>query len=148
MFIQTDNLTQIATELNDMLRDCIVETGIFVPVNKNTIRYKNYLISRDKDNSWNVKTSRGRIYNTFLKLSAFAICKLDESSDYTNINNVINYDKIFEKNYTDATQYKYIIKHSKDEVTQDVVLWRYEMVTKIADQAKRKIKRIFYMQIA
>lgn len=146
------NIKDAAQELNNMLNDAIIKAGIFVPVSKNVLQYKNYFIKREQDDSWSIflieNNSKKLLSNTFLKISAFAICKLHEKRNYRDIAEVENSDKIFQKNYIDSKYFRNTYKISTDEAKKDTALWRYEIVNHKAKAAKAQIDQIFYRHIA
>jgi hypothetical protein len=142
-----------ANELNNMLTDAVASRGVFVPVKKNLLQYKNYLIRKDDDGSWTViyvapQNIKYVLANTFLKISAFAVVKLHEKKRERDISSVIFEDKLFENNYTDSIYFKNIFKITQDDARRDNALWRYEIVTAKAKTAKAKIDRTFYRLIA
>ena len=48
------NLKETASELEGMLRDIALKSGIFVPISKDLIRYKKYSVIKLEDGSWAV----------------------------------------------------------------------------------------------
>ena len=144
------DLQQTARDLEHMLTDIALKSGIFVPINKDTIKYKNYLVTRDTPYGWNVfflGTRKQHIGNTFLKVSAFAVVKLHEKRQTHRIDEIFRNDQIFEKNYVDSIYYKNTIKRSNDPQTRDTALWRYEIAHDKAKRSKRIIDGIFYSSI-
>lgn len=151
MSIQIANIKKTAKELDSMLYDLILKSGIFIPINKNTFNYKNYQVSKNTDGSWNVflfSDRKHHIANTFLKVTAFTVCKLHEKGQYQRVDEILEDDRIFEKNYTDSLFYKNTVKISNDNVSKDTALWRYEIVHHKAKEAKGRIDRHFYSSIA
>lgn len=152
MFTQMLNIRDAAQELNNMLNDAIVKAGVFVPVSKNVLQYKNYLVKKEEDDSWTVFLITGKqktqIANTFLKISAFAICKLHEKKNFRDLAEVENSDKVFQTNYIDARYFRHTYKVSSDSAKKDIALWRYEIVNHKAKAAKSQIDKIFYRLIA
>ena len=138
-----------STELEAMVYDIAVRAGIFVPVNKNSVKYKNYLIIKDPDSQWNVfhVSSNTPIATTFLKISAFAICKLHETRHSKSIKEVQLEDDKFRANYLDSVFHKNTYTVSKDAATRDTAQWRYEIVKQRATKSKERIDRIFYSLI-
>lgn len=141
-----------ARDLDSLLHDIVVKQGIFVPIAKDLIRYKNYTLVKDQNGDWIVLIIKnGRkfhIATVLLKISAFAICKLHEKGRNSRVNEVESYDKIFKKNYIDSLFYKKTVESNKDEVTKDNAQWRYEVAISEAKLAKQKIDSIFYASIA
>jgi hypothetical protein len=145
------NLQHISQDLEGMLTDIALKSGIFVPVNRDTIKYKNYLIARDSTEGWNVfylEKRKAHIGKKFLKVSAFALLKLHEKRQYHRITDVLRSDSVFEKNYMDGLYYKNTIKKSKDPLTRDNALWRYEIAHAKARHSKKLIDGTFYSSIA
>jgi hypothetical protein len=152
MFIQTNNIKKTAQELDSMLHEIIMKSGIFVPLSKTTFRYKDYLVVKSEDGGWHCfKVADGRkkhIATTFLKITAFALCKAHEKRHARTVDELLSCDRVFEKNYIDSLFYKKTIKSSTDDVSKDTALWRYEIVHSKAKHAKDRIDGIFYMSIA
>lgn len=151
MSIQTFDLKKTALDLNNMLHDVIVKGGIITPIGKNTYKYKNYLISKNQPAGWNVfflDKNKKHLASTFLKVSAFAICKVYEKRQYNSIEEILRLDSIFEKNYIDSLFFKNTLTTTADLDRKDTALWRYEIVHLKAKEAKQKIDRIFYSSIA
>ena len=146
MYIQTSDIKTLASELNSMLHDFIVDNGIFIPVGKNIIKYKQYYIKKS-DNSWSIHYNSTIIAETFLKISAFVFCKLHESSKHLEIKNLLSQDKEFKKHFIDCKYFENVIKNSQDEVLRNTVLWRYEISTKKAEQLRKKINSMLYRLI-
>jgi len=98
------DVKQAAADLDSMLHDIVVKQGIFVALNKRLIRYKKYIIVRDVNDDWTVILSDQRkfhIATVFLKVSAFAVCKMHEKGKNTSIDEIKSNDDIFRKNYID-----------------------------------------------
>ena len=87
------------------------------------------------------------IATTFLKVSAFAICKLHEKHQTARMQEVERNDRIFEKNYMDSLVYKNTYKKTADNVIKDTALWRYEIAHAKAKHAKQIIDGTFYASI-
>ena len=103
------NLKETASELEGMLRDIALKSGIFVPITKDLIRYKKYSVIKLEDGSWAVfhtDPKKRHIASTFLKVSAFAVCKMHEKRLSGRIREIEKHDSIFEKNYADSLIYK------------------------------------------
>lgn len=144
------NLQETAHELEGMLKDIALKSGIFVPISKDLIRYKKYSIIKLSDGSWGVfynEDKKRHIANTFLKVSAFAVCKMHEKHQTARIQEVERNDRIFEKNYTDSLIYKNTYKKTSDNVIKDTALWRYELAHAKAKHAKQIIDHAFYRSI-
>ena len=144
------DIKETAQELDRLLHDIVVKQGIFVSVNKDLIRYKNYMIVRNEDNDWIVllvKDKKVHISTVCLKVSAFAICKLHEKRRSNTIAEVENLDKHFKKNYVDSLFYKKTAQNSNNEITRDNAVWRFEISSAEARSAKKKIDDIFYASL-
>lgn len=144
------NIQETARDLEHMLTDIALKNGIFVPINKDTIKYKAYLITRDSPYGWNVfflGARKQHIGNTFLKVSAFAVAKLHEKRQSYRIDEIFHNDQIFEKNYVDSLYYKNTFKRNNNPQTRDTALWRYEIAHYKAKRSKRIIDGIFYSSI-
>ena len=141
------DIKETAQEFEGMLRDIALKSGIFVPIGKDLIKYKKYSIIRLDDNSWAVfynDLKKKHISTTFLKVSAFAVCKMHEKKMSGRIQEVELNDQVFEKNYIDSLVYKNTYKRTADVATRDTALWRYEIAHAKAKQAKQIIDRLFY----
>jgi hypothetical protein len=130
--------------------DIAVRSGMFVPIDKRSIRYKKYMIIKGPDDRWNVFQLPGKrlISSSFLKVTAFAVAKLHDQKKITSVDKVQSADTRFQKNYNDSVFYKNTMKVSKDLVTKDTALWRYEMVKAEVKSAKDEIDAIFYSSLA
>jgi len=144
------DIKQAAADLDSMLHDIVVKQGIFVAVNKRLIRYKKYIIVRDVNDNWTVILSDQRkfhIATVFLKVSAFAVCKMHEKGKNTSIDEIKSNDDIFRKNYIDSQFYRKTAQSAKDPVTRENAYWRLEMVKDNAKTAKARIDGMFYSSI-
>ena len=144
------NIKTTAQDLDGMLKDIALKSGIFVPITKDMIKYKKYTIIKLPDNAWAVfhnDNKKKHISNTFLKVSAFAVCKLHEKRQSSRITDIELNDKIFEKNYMDSLVYKHTYKITRDEQTRDTALWRYEIAHAKAKHAKQIIDGMFYASV-
>lgn len=145
------DIKSTASDLEHMLRDFIVKGGIITPINKNTYKYKNYLVIRDNSGGWSVflvaNNSKKHLASTFLKVSAFAICKAHDKSRYNTILEIQHEDAEFERNYLDSLFFKNTYKTSQDWDKKDTALWRLEIVHEKATSAKKKIDSIFYSNL-
>ena len=146
-FIPTLNMD--SEKLEAQIYDMAVRSGMFVPINPRSTKYKNYMIVRGPDDMWNVFQMPRKILiaTTYLKVSAFAIAKLHDKKWTTRIDDIEKEDKRFQKNYTDSVFYKNTMKVSKDYVTKDTALWRWELVTEQVKDAKSRIDGIFYASL-
>lgn len=145
-----DELKEISADLEAMMYDMAVRSGIFVPINKTSFRYKKYMVLKGPDDLWHVfllEPKKIHIATTFLKVSAFAICKSHEKRKGIHVDEIVSNDKIFQKNYTDSLFYKRTYNKTKDPISKDNALWRYEVAHAEAKQAKRRIDDIFYASI-
>ena len=144
------DVKQAAADLDSMLHDIVVKQGIFVALNKRLIRYKKYIIVRDVNDDWTVILSDQRkfhIATVFLKVSAFAVCKMHEKGKITSIDEIKSNDDIFRKNYIDSQFYRKTAQSAKDPVTRENAYWRLEMVKDNAKTAKARIDGMFYSSI-
>jgi len=144
------DVKQAAADLDSMLHDIVVKQGIFVALNKRLIRYKKYIIVRDVNDDWTVILSDQRkfhIATVFLKVSAFAVCKMHEKGKITSIDEIKSNDDIFRKNYIDSQFYRKTAQSAKDPVTRENAYWRLEMVKDTAKTAKARIDGMFYSSI-
>lgn len=151
-YIQMSELKKTSAELEAMLYDIAVRSGIFVPLNRTTFKYKKYIILKGPDNQWHVflitGTKKKHIATTFLKVSSFAICKAHEKNKAQKIDDVLNYDGIFKRNYIDSQFFRRTYQVTTDNIVKDNALWRYEVVHQKAKDAKLRIDDIFYSSIA
>lgn len=150
MFIQTFDIKSESRELEALLYDMALKSGLFVPLDKTTFKYKNYMILKGPDDLWHtfmLKPNKIHVGRTFLKVSAFAICKLHDKGNTRLIGEVKTEDRTFERNYIDSLFYKKTYQRSKDAAKQDTALWRYEIVQAKAKAAKARIDDIFYASI-
>jgi hypothetical protein len=151
MYTQQINISKTANELDQMLYDFVTKGGLIIPVNKTTFKYRNYLIVNDNQNGWSIfylTNIKNHVASTFLKVSAFAICKAHEAGAYSKIKEIKKYDSIFEKNYLDSVVFKHTINHSSNEIVKDTALCRFELVQAKAKRAKQKIDNMFYSSLA
>jgi hypothetical protein len=144
------NIQETAHELEGMLKDIALKSGIFVPISKDLIKYKKYSIIKLSDGSWGVfhnDNKKRHIASTFLKVSALTVCKMHEKHQTARIQDIERNDRIFEKNYTDSLIYKNTYKKAADTVIKDTALWRYELAHAKAKHAKQIIDGAFYRSI-
>ncbi len=144
------DIKKAAADLDSMLSDIVVKQGVFVAVSKRQIRYKNYIIVREENSDWNVilvKDKKIHLATVFLKISAFAVCKLHEKGKLRSLEEVISNDAIFKKNYIDSQFYRKTIQNTNNDVTRDNAQWRFEIVQANAKQAKDRIDTLFYSSI-
>lgn len=137
-------------KLEAQIYDMAVRSGMFVPLNPRSFKFKNYMIIRGPDDFWNVfqMPKKRLVAKTFLKVSAFAIAKLHDQKKSTRISEIEAEDKRFQKNFNDLVFYKNTIKVAKDNVTKDTALWRFEIVNEQVKAAKAQIDSIFYSSLA
>jgi hypothetical protein len=83
----------------------------------------------------------------FLKVSAFAVCKLHEQRKFARLDDVKIADDIFRKNYINSVYYKKTVQTSTVNETKDNALWRFEIASADAKNAKDKIDRVFYSSL-
>lgn len=140
-----------AKDLDNLLHEIVVKHGIFVPVNKDLIRYKTYILIRNEDRDWVVvnivEGKKKHISTVCLKVSAFAVCKLHELRRMSKIKEVESYDIVFKKNYIDSLFYRKTAETSQNSATRENAQWRYEIAASEARMAKKKIDNIFYASI-
>jgi hypothetical protein len=144
------DLRKTAQELENMLHDIIVSKGMFVCTDKNVFRYKKYLVSKKDDQGWNVfyiDKHKYFVAATFLKITAFAACKIHEKNDSRKLKELLALDEEFSKAYVDSLFFKNTAKNAKDSITKDTALWRYEIAHQKAAAAKQQIDAIFYRSI-
>ena len=149
MFIQQIDIKKTASELDSMLYDFVTKGGMIVPINRYTFKYRNYLIV-NTDNEWNVfylTNIKNHIASTFLKVSAFAICKAHEAGLKSKIKEILKHDDVFEKNYLDSLVFKNTIIKSADLDIKQTAVCRFEIVQTKAKYAKHKIDNLFYSSL-
>jgi hypothetical protein len=108
------------------------------------------MVLKGPDDLWHVfllEPKKVHIATTFLKVSAFAVCKGHESRKQYNIDEVLSNDEVFQKNYTDSVFYKKTIQKTASPISRDNALWRYEIAHANAKAAKSRIDDIFYASI-
>lgn len=142
------NIKETAENFEQLLNDIVIKRGVFVPTGKNTIRYKNYLIHKNEDNDWVVirltKDKKEYIATVFLKVTAFAVCKLHEKRRLQTIDEIKYSDSVFKKQYIDTRFYKRTIQTAQNPITRDNAVYRFEVAEDIARSEKAKIDRVFY----
>lgn len=125
----------------------IASNNIFVPISKNKLKYKNFFLEK-RDQSWTVTEKIGsyqkHIATTFLKISAFAVCKSYDQKKIHTAEKIIKQDREFEKNYIDSLHYKNTYKTTNSTILKDTVTWRYEISHGRAKKAKQSIDKEFY----
>jgi hypothetical protein len=145
------DIKSTAKELDRLLHDIVVKQGVFVPITKDLLKYKNYTLKRNDDHDWivlhTVNGKKQHISTVCLKVSAFAVCKLHEKRLAAKLAEVIYQDTIFKKHYIDSLFYKRTAQISQNEITKDNATWRYEIANAEAQAAKKKIDNIFYALI-
>lgn len=147
MSIHQIDIVKTATDLDQMLYDFVTKGGMIVPINKTTFKYRNYLIVQNNNQGWSVfylTNIKNHVASTFLKVSAFAICKAHESGSHSKIKEILKYDDIFEKNYLDSIIFKHSFNCSSNEILKHTAQCRFEIVQAKAKFAKQKIDNMFY----
>ena len=147
---QIDNMNINTEKLEANIYDMAVRSGMFVPVNNRSFRYKKYMIVRGPDDRWNVflMPAKRLVSSTFLKVTAFAVAKMHEKNMSHRTQELEDHDAKFQKNYNDSVFYKNTMNVAKDTVKRDTALWRYELVNEKVKMAKSQIDRIFYSSLA
>jgi hypothetical protein len=149
MFIQQIDIKKTANDLDSMLYDFVTKGGMIIPVNRHTFKYRNYLLV-NSDNGWDVfylTNIKNHIACTFLKVSAFAICKAHELGSKSKIKEILKYDNVFEKNYLDSLVFKHTIVNSADCDIKQTAICRFELVQSKAKYAKHKLDNLFYSSL-
>ena len=145
------DIKKAAAHLDSMLSDIVVKEGIFIAEHKRLIRYKNYAIIRNDDDDWIVILAKEKrkyhIGTVFLKISAFALCKLHEKGKFHGVEEIKANDAIFRKSYIDSQFYRKTAQRAESPVTRDSAQWRFEIVQAQAKAAKEKIDSLFYSSI-
>jgi hypothetical protein len=118
---------RIITDL-EQLMEISLESMVLPYVKGNTIRIKNYVIRKNKNEEYIIfdcKTNE-KIVSTFSKASALAIAKnLAQGNNITE--KVIYYDNELKKHYNDACFYKHTMKVTKDETRKVIAETRLEL---------------------
>jgi hypothetical protein len=141
------------SELTDKIQDFekmifeIASNHMFVNINKNTLKYKNFIVEK-RQSTWTsyyiLKGRKIKISDTFLKVSALAVCKLHENKKFKSLEEIVKRDQLFQKNYIDSVFYKNTFKRTRDQLLKDTALWRYEISHGKAKTAKQYIDKEFY----
>jgi len=141
------------SELTDKIQDFekmifeIASNHMFVNLDKNTLKYKQFVVEK-RQGIWSsyyiLKGKKIKISETFLKVSALAVCKLHEKKKNKSIEEIVKKDRLFEKNYIDSVYYKNTFKRTRDQLLKDTALWRYEISHGKAKSAKQYIDKEFY----
>lgn len=140
----------LAESIESLIYDMAVRAGVFVPINNRSYKYKNYMVINGPNGSWNVFLMPRKVHiaTTFLKVSAFAACKLHENEKLLSLEQLLKNDAVFEKNYIDSVHYKKTYNITQDSVRKDTAEWRWEISLLKAKIAKAKIDRLFKMLTA
>ncbi len=140
------DIEKAAVEFDNMLFKLVTKGGLFVPSGNNLIKYKGYRLKR-VNSGWDVIINNKLIASTFLKVSAFAICKAHEERQTGRFTEILENDKIFERNFIDSLFLKHTATVSKDSISKDTAQWRFEQVNQRAKSAKARIDSLFYSSI-
>lgn len=141
----------ISENIDALIYDIAVRAGVFVPVNERSYRYKNYMVLQGPDGLWHVFSLNPRkrfLQSTFLKITAFAACKLHEKRDNRRLAEISSADTELQKHYTDSRFYRNTYKRTKDPVLRDTAHWRYEIAYAKVKKTKAIIDHIFYQVTA
>jgi hypothetical protein len=135
----------LSENIEALVYDLAVRSGMFVPINARSYRYKKYMILQGPDDRWNVFLTSGRIHihSYFLKVSALTACKLHEKHRSKSLGDLAYDDRDFQKNYVDSIHYRNTYRRSNDPVIKDTVQWRWEIAYGNARRAKTKIDQVF-----
>lgn len=108
------------------------------------LAYKNFVIKKTKQNQWALYQNRGNKLDTFnLKACALMAAKLYGGNNLTAYNEIVGLDQTYQRNATDSEIFKYRAATSKDNDKKDLALWRWEITTARARDAKEQIARKF-----
>lgn len=130
--------------LDNLINTSIKNQIIFKPISKNRFKYKNFQVVKNQFDRWDIYESKKVIGQTFLKLSAFAMCRARERNLTNLIVNIENYDKVYEINYLNIQQYQHIATNSIDRITKQTAAVRLEESENTIKSAKGELDRAFY----
>jgi hypothetical protein len=146
MSTDLSELTSKIQDFEQMIFE-IASNHMFVNADKNTLKYKQFTVEK-RQGTWtsyySIKGRKFKIADTFLKVTALAVCKLYEKKKFKSIEEIVKKDRLFEKNYIDSVFYKNTFKRTKDQLLKDTTLWRYEISHGKAKTAKQYIDKEFY----
>lgn len=136
----------------DTLSKITANTVVFRPIDNSNYAFKNYRVVKCDDSTWNcVKIISGKkimLANVFLKISAFAYCKLLDQHRTSLADKIVNQDRFFEKNYHDCLFYKRIINSHRDSAVRDSASSRYEMARAQTTISKKYITSMLLSAIS
>lgn len=146
MFTRTPNYNKLVRDFDVLVNKMIDKNGIFVTIKPNVYRFKKYQVQKVDDNWVITINQKGRIRilgTTFLKISAFAVCKLHDKKWLRQVAIVIENDEIYKKNSIDAGFFKNVVDNTKDNDRKMIAECRFEVTAYKAKCAKKLIKNYF-----
>lgn len=150
MYIQTSDYKKLERDFDVLVNKMIDKNGIFVTIKPNVFRFKKYQVQKMND-GWVVTfNKKGRIITigtTFLKISAFAVCKLHDKQWLRQVAIVLENDEIYKKNSIDAGFFKNVVDNSKDFDKKSIAECRFDITSNKAKRAKKLIKNYFISTI-
>ena len=87
--------------------------------------------------------SNSQIAKTFCKTAAVAIAK-SITKNRSNVQRVLELDKLIEKYYNDCVFYKYTINKTKDDFKREITINRYEIAKSMTSDAKRRLDSFIF----
>jgi hypothetical protein len=137
-----DSNNSLAKELSRLINNNL-DLSMFPYVKGTSIRIKNVIIRQTKFGFivFDVKEQKN-IGTMFCKTSAVALAKSYLKGN--GIPQVLELDRIIEKNYNDAVFHRYTMKKTKDSIRYDVASTRYDISAARTEIAKKQLDSYIY----
>lgn len=108
--------------------------------------YKTFRIKQNKQEKWDLFRARGFVIDSFnLKACALIAARYYNNNEISKYNEIKALDEYYSRNAIDAVIFKHNYKRTKDPVTRDNSLWRWEISDHKAKYAKSQITTKFKM---
>jgi hypothetical protein len=106
--------------------------------------YKEFKVKQNKQRSWTLSRIKGFAIDSFnLKACALIAARYYSINDISKYNEIKLLDTLYNKNATDAVIFRHNYEKTKDPVTRDTSLWRWEICNQNAKYAKSQITTKF-----
>ena len=131
----------IVYQLKDFV-DSSVDTVLFPVKTKNRINIGSYSIKETKG-IFTIKCykSKSIVAQTYTKAAAIAIAKSLSKNKNGITPNIIELDKVAGKHRNDCVFYRYTLKKTKNQLTRETTMYRFEISHQKQQEAIDKIKQ-------
>ena len=134
---------QIIKDLQEIIEDNL-DPSMFPYKKGNSIRIGKIVIRESRAGFlvYDIE-SNSQIAKTFSKSAAVAIAK-SITKGRSNLQKVLELDKVIEKYYNDCVFYRYTIRKTKDDFKREITINRYEIAKSLTSDAKRRLDSFIF----